>query len=157
MKGLWLVAICLLMTNCEIPGDPAPPVGVKLADGDVVEVQFLTCEGELVKNVRVTDPIDSVVESPEDKVLWSVRSNKGAPLNRITVGEVPRDFEEVVALTGPLPSSKDLAVGVRSTLRGGNFDAYIGFRVQDLKNNQIYGHKGPMTTSEFNKLKKCPS
>lgn len=155
VSAVSLLILVGTLTACELPGDSAPPVALRLTDDASVEVLFLPCQGQLVTSVKITDPVDPGLEDPKDKTLWEISSKEGAPLEEVRVGEVPASFMESVPLDDDMPSSTELDVTVQSRLRGEDFSAGIVFTVKDLRKERVHTHKGLTSMAEFRRLRVC--
>jgi hypothetical protein len=129
--GVAALAIAVGLSVRSIGPAAERSVGVMRGPGGV-EIRYLLCEGERLHFVRLLDYGLAYGSGYVGPVVWQLRSDRGAHIERVTVGRVPDGFEEEVDRL-PLPSPSKLTVVT---------DPYgedaMSFRLGDLRRNRVY-------------------
>jgi hypothetical protein len=131
LGGLAALVVAVGLAIPSIGPEPERAVGVtRGASG--VEIRYLLCDDERLHFVRLLDYGRGYGSGYVGPVVWQLHSDRGAHIERVTVGRVPAGFEEEVNRL-PLPSPSKLTVVT---------DPYgedaMSFHLGDLRRGRVY-------------------
>jgi hypothetical protein len=133
------------LVACD-PGLPDDSVGVYV-DGSSVHVAYgPLCPGERILGLSVLQVRGNVVGDSNDQVLWMTESPSGTRTSDWVVGEVGPSWVETVPLVEPLPSGRELAAQVETTMLP---DATATFFLGDLRSDKALTGEGYIGLVQF--------
>jgi hypothetical protein len=141
VKRFVLAAASLVVlgaASCDpFPADQA--IGVTITSSGQVQVAYVSCGTESVRDVEVVIP-NGIAGDSNDVVLWRIHRESGpAGGGPFTVGTTPAGFDTTVPWSSPLPVDATLAAVITSDRASGVGDFFV---TKDLKRGTYRVNEG---------------
>jgi hypothetical protein len=150
----WVTVAAL--TGCgtgAVPGEPYPPVAVRMA-GATVEILYTDCPPVGVRRVKIVrpDPHDTVIKD-SDPVVWQESFTPPSTGNRFRAGATEGGQQDI-PLAQPLESQTEYAAFVQLN---NDTEPHVSFQLNKLAGARV-SHRGRyMSAEEFAKYWPCRS